>query len=120
VRHDHDEEREDVQQKAQEQMNSFLAALHRVPAIPVQIERRSLQQKERTVNQERRKEDVRQIVHELGIQSDQQEEEDSAEQPGGRVGGGQQFRKFLGQLVVAGVLGPHTHDLADPGENRNT
>ncbi len=61
-------------------MQGFLSAiLHRIPAVPVQVERRGFQEKEQAVQEERREKDIRQVVHELWIECDQEEQQNSAE-----------------------------------------
>ena len=83
-------------------MKRLLAAtLHRIPAIPIEIQRRGLDQKQEAIDNKRREENIGQIVHQLGIKRDQQEQQDAAEQRRCGIGRGQELGEFLGQLVVA-------------------
>ncbi len=93
--------------------------LHRIPAIPIKIERRSFDQKEKAVYDEGRVENVCEIIHQLGIERDQAEQQDPAEQGGGRIGGGQQLGEFLGQLVVALFPTFPTYDFTHPRKDRH-
>ena len=118
VRHDHDEKGEEVQQEPEKNVKRlFRSILHGVPAIPIEIERGRLEQEQDAVKDEGGEKDIGQIIHEFGIEPDQQEQQDSAEECGRRVGGGQQFRKLFGQLVVPLLAAFPTDDFAEPGED---
>ncbi len=80
IRDDHNEKSEHVQEEAQENVERLGSAFrHGIPAIPVQVECGGFEQKQSAVRHERRKENIRQIVHQFGIEADQQEQEDAAE-----------------------------------------
>ena len=78
-------------------MKRLLAAtLHCIPAIPIEIQRRGLDQEKHAIHYKRREENIRQVVHQLGIKRDQQEQQDAAEERRCGIGGGQELGEFLG------------------------
>ncbi len=101
-------------------MEGLLAAiLHRVPAIPIEIEGRGLDQEQHAIDQERGEKDIREIGHQLGIERNQHEEKNAAEERGGGVCRRQKLGELLGELVISLLTGFPRHDFAEPGENRN-
>src|SRR5439155_21881670 len=65
------------------------------------------------------KEHVREVDHELGVESKQEEEENTPKQGRRRIGRGEELGKFLGQRIVTRIPRPHPDDLADPGKDRH-
>ena len=78
-------------------MKLLLAAiLHRIPAIPIEVQCRGLDQEEEAVDDKRREENIGQVVHQLGIKRNQQEQKNSTEERRRSIGGGQELGEFLG------------------------
>ena len=81
-------------------MKCLLAArLHRIPAIPIEIQCGGLDQEEEAIQDKRREENISQIVHQLGVKRDQQEQQDTAEERRRGIGRRQELGEFLGFLL---------------------
>ena len=119
VGHDHDSQGKQVEQKAQEEVEPFFLPLHRVPPVPIQIEGGGFQEKQDAVQNKGREKNIGKVRHEFGIQADQEEEQNAAEQGRGRIGGRQQLGKFFSQRVIPGFFGLPSDDLTDPGKDRH-
>ena len=102
VGHDHDKEREHIQEESQENVKLLPVTLrHGVPAIPVEVQRGRLHKEETAIDQKGWEKDIRQISHQLRIEADEQEQQNTAEQCRRGVRRRQELGKLLGQLVVA-------------------
>ncbi|MCG3768110.1 MAG: hypothetical protein JW394_0210 [Nitrospira sp.] len=95
----------------------FAAILHRIPAIPIEVQGRGLNQEQETIDDERGEENIGQVVHQLGVEGDQQEQQNAPEECRRGIGRSQKLGKLLGKFVVALFAGLPGDDFAHPGED---
>jgi len=77
------------------------------------------EQEQGAVHDEGREKDIRQIRHQLGVKAQQHEQQNAPEQGGRGIGGCEELRELLGQLVVALIAGPDPDNFTDPGKDRD-
>ena len=110
---EHDRGADQVQHEAEEQVH-LRAEL--APAVVIAVEEERLQEEQQDVGQERRREDVHQVVRELRVEDDQPEGQERAEGGGHRERDAEQLGELVRQLVVALFLGDVADELDDEGE----
>ena len=116
VRDEHDRGADDVQHEAEEQVH---LRPELAPAVVVAVEEQRLQEEQQDVGQERRREDVHQVVRELRVEDDQREGQERPEGGGHRERDGEQLRELVRELVVALLLLHVADELDDEGEQRH-
>ena len=109
-----------IEQQSQRKMRPFTeAALQPMPAVIVYVEYRALGEEQERVVKHRVLEHARQIEEQAGVEDDQAEHEEAAEDCSQGIGGDADLDELVGHVVVALVALGHTDGLDDQHEDRH-
>ena len=93
--------------------------LQAVPAEVIQIHAEAFAEEQKDVDHHGGEEDTGQEIHECGIEADQEEHQDAAEDGGGGKGDAEQAGELVRQVVVLLILGSGAQDFNDEDEQRH-
>ncbi|OGV99523.1 MAG: hypothetical protein A3I04_07435 [Nitrospinae bacterium RIFCSPLOWO2_02_FULL_39_110] len=96
------------------------APLHGLPPRPVQVEGSRLPKEQEHIHIVGGQKNTREVTHQLGIADEENKKKKGPYHSGHFKRGREQFRKFLGQLIVPGILCLHRDQFADPDKDRDT
>lgn len=101
-------------------MPPFMAALHLIPSVGVEVKRKGLTEEQNNVKNHRRSEYSAELGHDLWITPDEDEDEHTTEQGCRRKRTHTEFNELLRHPVISHVLGLPADKFDDNSEHRNT
>ena len=114
IRDKHDGRSHDVQHHAQADMD-FRTEFS--PAVVVTVQEYCFEEEQSHIGQKRPAEDIQHVLHERGIKDQQQEGQHRAKRCRKGKRNGEEFDKFVSEVVVPLILGHVANDLNDEREH---